>query len=126
MLDDWEDWETSEFNIPVLNIPLNKEQLKQLEERKLVEESDNDLSRELFETNKKIHTKDNNENNNNNNSPKKNILTKKISYKHENEFKLKQISEKIKDNKIKMQKAKELYGESNDLDDYADYEDKYF
>ena len=47
MSDDWEDWENEDFIIPVLSIP-NEEQLKRLDERKLVEESDNALARELF------------------------------------------------------------------------------
>ena len=47
MSDDWEDWENQDFVIPVLNVP-NEEQLKRLEERKLVEDSDNALTKDLF------------------------------------------------------------------------------
>ena len=43
-MDDWEDWDNDDnYCLP------NEEQLKQLEERKLVEESDNALTKSLFE-----------------------------------------------------------------------------
>jgi len=46
MADSWEDWEDDE----IIVIPtLNESQQKRLEERKLVEESDNALTKELFE-----------------------------------------------------------------------------
>jgi hypothetical protein len=44
MEDDWEDWENENYSIPILN----SEQLKRLEERKLVEESDNKIASQLF------------------------------------------------------------------------------
>ena len=47
--DDLDDWEIENENeTPVLNVT-NKKHLKQMEERKLVEESDNVLTKELFE-----------------------------------------------------------------------------
>jgi hypothetical protein len=49
MTDSWEDWENEDFEVPVLNVP-TQEQLKRLEEQKLVEEADNALARELFIT----------------------------------------------------------------------------
>lgn len=40
-----EDWEDSDFVIPIIK---SKEQLKKLEERKLMEESNNKLIKDLF------------------------------------------------------------------------------
>ena len=45
--EDWDDWENAEIIIPTINI-LNKEQLKRIEERKLIEEADTELAKELF------------------------------------------------------------------------------
>ena len=47
MVDDWEDWECENYSIPILNFT-NEELLKKIQERKLVEESDNKIARQLF------------------------------------------------------------------------------
>ena len=105
-----DDWDCDNYIIPVLNVQ-NKEQLKRLEERKLVEESDNALMNELF---------DNNGNTKSNSSNKetagiiKNINTEKIKKKkekpvskqQENELKQKVFSQKLKNKKEAEKKRK--------------------
>lgn len=49
MSDSWEDWENE---VPVLNVP-TVEQLKRLEEQRLIEESDIELAKDLISGNKK-------------------------------------------------------------------------
>ena len=53
MGDNWEDWEDAEIDL-MISAPTvviqKKDELKRLEERKLVEEADNALSKELFGT----------------------------------------------------------------------------
>lgn len=139
MLDDWEDWESDDFN-PTINASLNKEQVKILEERKLVEESDNALSRDLFNNDMKIarenirvidkqnlseiniNTKPNMSNYN-----KTKVNTKKLSNQAINEQKLKEYSQQIKEQKYKLKKSKELYGDIDyQNDSYIEYEDKFF
>ena len=125
MSDDWEDWENDDFTIPVLNIP-NEEQLKQIKERKLVEESDNILSKELFSNGidneyKILNSAATIEKQTQ--FTEKKVLSKKISNKELNELKQKEFSKKIKEIKKNKQKAKETFGEIDDYDEYADYED---
>ena len=48
MSNNWDDWEHENYIVPVLNI----EQLKRLEEQRLVEESDNALTKDLFDDEK--------------------------------------------------------------------------
>ena len=57
MTDSWEDCEIENIVIPVLHVP-NKEQIKRLEERKKIEESEIALMKDFFD----------NTNNNTNNS----------------------------------------------------------
>jgi hypothetical protein len=119
MSDDWEDWETEEF------VPLNIKQLKILEERKLVEESDNALTKELFcdeedfdkiKIEKQKTPAKNNKNNKNS----------KISNRKQNEDKLKELSKQIKKNKANKKRAEEIFGESEYYDEYQEYEDKFY
>ena len=128
MSDDWEDWENDDFTIPVLNIP-NEEQLKQIKERKLVEESDNALSKELFSNGidneyKILNSSETIEKQTQFTEKKASI--KKISNKELNELKQKEFSKKIKEIKKNKQKAKETFGEIDDYDEYADYEDMFY
>jgi hypothetical protein len=51
MSDDWEDWENDHFTI-------SEEQLKRLKEIRLVEESDNDLTRNLFSNEEDLAVKE--------------------------------------------------------------------
>ena len=128
MSDDWEDWENDDFTIPVLNIP-NEEQLKQIKERKLVEESDNALSKELFSNGidneyKILNSSETIEKQTQFTEKKASI--KKISNKELNELKQKEFSKKIKEIKKNKQKAKETFGEIDDYDEYANYEDMFY
>jgi hypothetical protein len=128
MADNWEDWaDDEEVNIPILNVA-NEEQLKRLEERRLVEESDNAITETLFsnddenlalkqaETNKFVKTL----------SPKTNIKNNVISKQKENEQKQKELSKKNKESKLKKQRERELYGEADEADEYAKYEDMFY
>ena len=132
MSDDWEDWENEDFIIPVLSIP-NEEQLKRLDERKLVEESDNALARELFSKDeedlvydelKKLEEKTI--------SKQLPITEKKAPIKNasgkqkENELKQKEFSKKNKEDKLRTEREKELYGEAEEDKEYAEYEDMFY
>jgi len=116
--DSWEDWDVENLVIPVLHVP-NKEQIKRLEERKKIEESEIALMKDMF----------NNSNNSNSiSNNKETIETKKIipkiSKQKENELKQKEFSIKLKLKKEQDKKQAELYGEcTNDkYDDYDEYE----
>jgi hypothetical protein len=120
----YDDWEKEDFVIPVLNVQ-NEEQLKRLEERKLVEESDNALTKELFSNNKEnlvvkqiqIINK---------NIDKKILKKNFLSKQKENEEKQKQLSKKLKEEKLK--KLKEIYtfGEAEEDNEYAKYENIFY
>ena len=43
-VNNWDDWEDANFKIPIIT----EEQLKRMEERRLIEESDTELAKELF------------------------------------------------------------------------------
>ena len=121
MADNWEDWDSEDFVIPIFNTRPN---VKQLEERKLVEESDNALTNDLFGNIKKTNV---NKNllNNNENLPK-NVKTKTISNQKINQEKQKEKSKFIKKQKENIIKIKELYGVSVYQDEYSHYEDKFY
>lgn len=129
MADDWEDWEIEDYN-PVLNKP-NEQQLKILEERKLVEESDAKLAKKLFSNEDEedlIYEELNNINIHQKNNAIKIIKkkpTKIVSNQKANEIKQKELSDKIKESKIKKQKEIELYGEA-EYDEYEEYGDKFY
>jgi len=125
IIEDWEDWEV-EFVSPVLHV-LNKEQIKQLEERKLVEEADNTLINEIFD-NKSNSNSNSNSNiiNSNNKGKTENTKNKpKISKQKENELKQKELSIKLKQKKEQEKNHAELYGEYI-YDEYDKYDDKTF
>jgi hypothetical protein len=130
MSDDWEDWDCENFVIPVLNIQ-SLEQSNKLKERKLVEEADNELARQLFKNNDEddedLVLKELKEKQKLNNIK---IIAKekpknKISKQKENELKQKEISNKLREQKIKNQRFNELYGEVID-DEYYEYEEKFY
>lgn len=132
MSDNWEDWENEDFVIPVLSVR-NEEQLKQLEDRKLVEESDNALTRDLFSNNddEDLTLKEMEQKNKNIIKPlpktekkemKKNVLSKQ----KENEQKQKELSKKIKEDKLKKCRERELFGEVEEDDEYAKYEEMFY
>ena len=110
-----DDWDCDNYIIPVLNVQ-NKEQLKQLEERKLVEESDNVLMNELFDNNG--NTKSNSSNKetaeiikNINTEKIKNKKEKTVSNQQENELKQKEFSQKLKNKKEAEKKHSDTFGE---------------
>ena len=119
MADSWENWDSEYFVIPILNITQN---VKQLEERKLVEESDNALTNDLFE-NIQITNVNKNLINNNKYLPKM-VKTKTISNQKINEEKQKKRSKVLKKQKENIIRIKELYGISVYEHEYIHYEDK--
>jgi len=131
MCDDWEneDWENAEYTIPVLNVP-NPEQLKRLEERKLIEESDLANAKDLFKLNddeidltlKEIKDLNKRPNNFQVKKPKR---EKTVSNQKANEEKQKELAKIRKEQKAKKERENELYGDTID-DEYADYEDKFY
>jgi hypothetical protein len=129
MEDDWEDWDSDNFNVPDLLAP-NAEQLKRLEDRRMVEESDNKIARQLFG-----HEEDEDEDltnykfktiNQNCNVTIKSIRNKKntVNKQKENEEKLKERAKKIKEDKAKKLSEKELFGEAEE-DEYDNYAAKF-
>jgi hypothetical protein len=135
MSDSWEDWENEDFEIPVLNVP-TQEQLKRLEEQKLVEEADNELARELFiNINKEevLAFEDPKQSPKNKEIPqkiqpptKKNKPEKSVNKQKENEEKQKAASKKLKEEKARKLKEQEVFGEADYDDTYAEYEDKFY
>ena len=126
-LDDWE--REIDNDTPVLNVT-NKEHLKQMEERKLVEESDNVLTKELFEDKsaKQVNNAIANVNTNTNTNTSQNkeiYLKNKITKQKENEIKQKETAKKNKETKLQKENEVELFGEAEDYY-YEDYEDKYY
>jgi len=115
--DSWEDWDVENLVIPVLHVP-NKEQIKRLEERKKIEESEIALMKDMFDNNS------NNSNSISNNKETTEIKKNKpkISKQKENELKQKEFSIKLKLKKEQDKKQAELYGECKH-DKYEDYED---
>ena len=107
-----------------------KEQLKKLEERILVEESDISLSMELFQ---KEDPKNIVQNKYNNEPIQKNINKKMEKQKKNNESSkmikehkmFKKQTEKINIQNINHKKHDDIYDNSFFCDDYLDYEDKY-
>jgi hypothetical protein len=125
MSDNWEDWENEDFVVPVFN----KEQSKRLEERKLVEESDNALTRTLFSGEEDLVLKHVEVKNSvkslrktEKKAPNKNVPNKQ----KENEEKQKELSKKIKEDKLKKQREREIYGEAEEDYEYAKYEDRFY
>jgi hypothetical protein len=112
-----DDWEDSDFVIPIIN---SKEQLKQLEERKLMEESNNKLIEDLFSEQQMKRQEHIQPPKPPESEPKKN----KFNNNKINEMKQKEVSRKIKEDKEKMKKDIEMYGDNNY--EYNDYEDKFY
>lgn len=129
MSDDWNDWEDEEFIIPTINV-VTQEQLKRIEERKLIEESDTELAKELFSDAKtasyeKIIIK--NDSIKTLEETKQNTETKikKLKNKMDNELKQKENSKKIIEAKLKKQREIELYGEPEEIYEYDEYDSLY-
>ena len=121
MSDDWEDWENNHFTI-------SEEQLKRLKEIRLVEESDNGLTRNLFSNEEDLAVKD----------VEQNILIKFLpktgkgqknntsSKQKENEEKQKELSKKNKEEKNIKKRENEIFGEADEDNEYAKYEDMFY
>jgi len=129
MVDDWEDWEDVEIDNFIVTFPIsdiNSKEVKQLEERKLVEEADNALSKELFGTEVDLQSEKICENDSNDSKDAKVVAPQKtkLSKQKENEEKQKEFSKKVKELKMKQKRFNELYGESNNYK-YDEYDDKY-
>jgi len=131
--DDWDDWENAEFTIPTINV-LNQEQLKRIEERKLIEEADTELAKDLFSTtnsDEKIINININKNNiliyKNTPLTKENreAKIKKLQNQKDNELKQKENSKKIRESKLKKQREIELYGEPEEIYEYDEYDSLY-
>jgi len=121
--DDWDDWENAEIIIPTINV-LNQGQIKRIEERKLIEEADTELARDLFGTDQfdkqkvEIQTQIKLDNK----LEEKIKKTKYVNKQLENELKQKDISKKIIETKLKKQRVIELYGESEEIYEYDEYD----
>ena len=134
MGDNWEDWEDAEIDLMIAAptvVIQKKDELKRLEERKLVEESDNALSKELFETEDPIFKKEKELHIELKQTEVSNCSIKedhkiKINKQKENEQKQKELSKKIKESKIKQKRHNELYGELEGEYMYDDYDDKFY
>lgn len=136
MCDDWEDWENADFTIPEFKPP-NPEQLKILENRKLIEEADLQNAKDLFTDNdeevdltirelKKSESQKLNKNISNTNihvdvKPKREKI---VNNQKANEEKQKEQSKILKEQKARKARERELFGEADD-DEYAEYEDMY-
>ena len=124
MTDSWEDCEIENIVIPVLHIP-NKEQIKRLEERKKIEESEIALMKDFFDNT------NNNTNNSNTNISNKETTESKINKvkivdkQRENELKQKELSIKLKQKKEAAKKHSDVFGEVIH-DKYDKYDDKTF
>ena len=129
---DWDDWESDEFKIPVINV-LTQEQLKKIEERRLIEESDTELAKELFNdtsseqkmiVNNKISKTP--EENINTTKQHNEAKTKKLNNQINNVLKQKENSKKIIEAKLKKQREIELYGQPEEIyehDEYYEYDE---
>jgi hypothetical protein len=127
MNENWEDedWEDDEFVVPVLNTS-NQEQLKKLEERRLQEESDYLVAKDLFSNEEATIDKFDAEKN----ISKVQITEKKklIRKNFNNEAKQKEASRKIREEKAKKEKEIDTYGENDycdKYDEYLEFEDKF-
>lgn len=125
MSDNWEDWETDNYKVD-----LNLIQLKRLEEQKLIEESEIDLATDLICNNTKTEKTDltfiqtTKFKEIPNNSIKK-IKPNKTNQK-ENEEKQKLLSKNLKEEKAKREKVKEIFGETEEDNEFIEYEDMFY
>jgi hypothetical protein len=121
-MENWEDWDDYEKAC----LP-NEEQLRRLEERKLVEESDNALTKNLFEDD--LAYQEVNKYERTSTVPtlteKKALKAKKFSKKEANEQKQKELSKLTKEYKAKKEREKELFGETTE-NEYAQYEELFY
>lgn len=124
-LDNWDNWDNLD-NLDNYIVPvLHEQQIKILKERKLVEESDNALTKDLFSNDENKIIQDSKKIN----QPLQNIQNaqkvKLVSNQHQNKLKQRDISRIIKEHKIIKERERELYGENEYFDEYAYYEKKF-
>ena len=115
-------WEDENIVIPVLHVS-NKEQIKRLEERKKIEESEIALMKDFFDN---TNTNTNNSNTNiSNKEPSDNTKHKQkiVDKQKENELKQKELSIKLKQKKEAAKKHSDVFGEV--IHDKYDEYDKY-
>ena len=124
MTDSWEDCEIENIVIPVLHVP-NKEQIKRLEERKKIEESEIALMKDFFDNNNNTNTTINSNTNISNKEPSDNTKHKQkiVGKQRENELKQKELSIKLKQKKEAAKKHSDVFGEV--IHDKYDEYDKY-
>ena len=124
MTDSWEDCEIENIVIPVLHVP-NKEQIKRLEERKKIEESEIALMKDFFDNNNNTNTTINSNTNISNKEPSDNTKHKQkiVDKQRENELKQKELSIKLKQKKEAEKKHSDIFGEV--IHDKYDEYDKY-
>ena len=123
MIDSWEDLEIENIVIPGLHVP-NKEQIKQLEERKLIEESEIALMKDYFDNKSNNNNITCNINSNNKEIIENKKIKPKISKQKENELKQKELSIKLKNKKKAEKKHSEAFGEFI-YDEYDKYDSKF-
>lgn len=125
MTDSWEDCEIENIVIPVLHVP-NKEQIKRLEERKKIEESEIALMKDFFDnTNNNTNSNTDSNTNISNKEPSDNTKHKQkiVGKQKENELKQKELSIKLKQKKEAAKKHSDIFGEV--IHDKYDEYDKY-
>ena len=123
MIDSWEDLEIENIVIPGLHVP-NKEQIKQLEERKLIEESEIALMKDYFDNKSNNNNITCNINSNNKEIIENKKIKPKISKQKENELKQKELSIKLQNKKKAEKKHSEAFGEFI-YDEYDKYDSKF-
>jgi hypothetical protein len=120
IIEDWEELLESDGQFIITE--LNK---KQLEERKLVEESDNQLTRQLFQDEEEIVLEEPIKITKKIYKPK--VNKSKISNQIVNEIKQKKISTNYKNLLLQKKKLAETFGEAENKDnEYEDLEDKFY
>lgn len=131
MSENWEneDWENEDWEALILK---TAEEIRKLEERKLVEEADNELSYDLFTADdKKIEKTANILTNQFLEKDKEKLPSKMRNTKSNqqlNEEKQKELSMKIKKQKKEKQREKEIFGEAKEdkYNKYSQYEDYFY
>ena len=136
-VEDWEDWEhinCCEFTNVILTVPDAELEERKMEERKLVEESDHVLVRELFEeasTMKPdimpiIITPITTPPASPISSEMKAKNAKKGNNRQEHELRQKAHAKKVLEFTIKQKKVAEIYGKASEMDKYDEYDAKFF
>ena len=124
-----EDWENDDWQAPIFK---TEEEIRKLEERKLVEEADNELSYDLFSADdKKIEKTAITLTHQFVEKEKEKLPTKMRNTKSNqklNEEKQKELSMKIKKGKKEKQREAEIFGEAkeDEYEKYSKYEEYFY